>query len=217
MFELIIVGAFALYILLSIGAVLLAGWWAKKRGRRRWPWCTAVGVILYLVAAWELIPTYVVAEYYCRQAGLVVYKTPDQWRAENPGVAETLTWESPSPKIQEGQWKGCKQLNERFVSCPHGREFWPLPVHVIEDKIVDTLSGEVMVHSSYVYAGYSLTKNILRFYVGERRCPPKDGTGFPTAEMVFRKIEKKIDPSYNCRYNTGCREVFKQFGWRFDQ
>jgi hypothetical protein len=215
MLGLMLFGALGLYILLSIGAVLLAGRWAKKRGRRRWPWCTGVGVFLYLVAAWELTPMHVVAAYYCRQAGLTVYKTPDQWKAENPGVAETLTWDDvwPRPKILEGQWKGCVRLNERFVSCAHLRDFWPLPVRAPENEIVDTMSGEVMVHSRSVYAGHQSDLAYLRFYVGQRNCP-RHGTGFPTAEDAFQQIEKSLDSS-NCYW--GCREAFKQFGWRLDQ
>jgi hypothetical protein len=165
---------------------------------------------------------HVVAEYYCRQAGLTVYKTPDQWKAENPGVAETLTWDDvwPRPKILEGQWKGCERLNERFVSCYHKRDFWPLPVRAPENEIVDTLSGEVLVHSRSVYAGYSGrysdAMSLLRFYVGERNCP-RYGTGFPTAEKAFRQIEKGLDPPNGCYRDAGCREIFDQLGWRFDQ
>jgi len=47
---------------------------------------------MYNLVFWDLIPTLAMHKYYCaNEAGFWVYKTPEQWVKENPGVAKTLS------------------------------------------------------------------------------------------------------------------------------
>ena len=88
---LVILGALALYFLLSIAVVIGAIKYAKNNGKSvsRWGWSAAL--VMYLIPFWDWIPTVAVHQYYCKtESGFWVYKTLDQWKKENPGVAETL-------------------------------------------------------------------------------------------------------------------------------
>lgn len=88
---LVILGALALYLLLSIAVVMGAIKFARNNGKsaKRWGWSAAL--IMYLIPFWDWLPTVVVHQYYCTtEAGFWVYKTPEKWKTENPGVMETL-------------------------------------------------------------------------------------------------------------------------------
>jgi hypothetical protein len=80
-----------LYLLITLAAVWFAARWARKRGRRAWVWGAVAAFVMYNLVFWDLIPTLLIHKYYCAtEAGFWVYKTPEQWVKENPGVLETL-------------------------------------------------------------------------------------------------------------------------------
>jgi hypothetical protein len=92
MLGLVVLIIFAAYLLVSGIVVWLAARWAKKRDRRPWVWGGLAAFAMYNLVFWDLIPTLVMHKYYCAtEAGFWVYKTPEQWVKENPGVAETLS------------------------------------------------------------------------------------------------------------------------------
>lgn len=87
----IVVVAMGVYLLISIGVVTWAISHAKQNGLsvKKWGWGAAL--VMYLIPCWDWIPTVAVHQYYCAtESGFWVYKTPEQWKAENPGVMETL-------------------------------------------------------------------------------------------------------------------------------
>ena len=111
---LVIVGALAIYLLLSIAVVIGAIKHAKKNGKsaKRWGWGAVL--VMYLIPFWDWIPTVAVHQYYCAtEAGFWQYKTVDQWKAENPGVANTLIGRKSSPQVRtaDGYYY---DLNSRF-------------------------------------------------------------------------------------------------------
>lgn len=82
---------FGLYLLVSIWVTSKAVAWAKANNRRAWVWGSLAAFFMYNLVFWDLIPTLVAHKYYCStQAGFWFYKTPGQWKAENPGVEQTL-------------------------------------------------------------------------------------------------------------------------------
>jgi hypothetical protein len=117
-----ILGALALYLLTTIGIV----WWAirhaKKNGKslKKWGWGAAL--VMYLIPFWDWIPTLGVHQYYCaKESGFWVYKTLDQWNAENPEVMETLVENSNSPESISPDWPlerrpdmNIAHINQRF-------------------------------------------------------------------------------------------------------
>ena len=116
MIGLLFVFAFGIYLVVSVCVVKATVSWARKNGRGVKRWGFAVAFSMYLLVFWDHIPTLLLHKYYCAtKAGFWVYKTSEQWKKENPGVAETLTWmniprQYSSPNIVRGFL-----LNERFV------------------------------------------------------------------------------------------------------
>ena len=113
---LVIYGVFLLYLAVSVGLVMAEDSAATKRTIARWKFALPVGLVMYLLVFWDHIPTVVTHKYYCdKYAGLTVYKTVEQWKAENPGVAETLVanegWDKHPEYINEER---VYKLNERF-------------------------------------------------------------------------------------------------------
>ena len=125
--------SWGLVLLVLIGiaflvVVPLAVWYAKKHGRSKWRWGIGAFLVIYLTIFWDWIPTVVVHKYYCeKEAGFWVYKTLDQWKAENPGVMEGLVsynrnpggfnvdWPSQHEQGEGGHKKiNINHINERF-------------------------------------------------------------------------------------------------------
>ena len=145
----VIVVALALYLLISIGVVAWAVSHAKKNGRsaKRWGWSAAL--VMYLIPFWDWLPTVVVHQYYCStEAGFWVYKTVDQWKAENPGVAEGLVEDKNAPFKRVGDDKNHidnQILNQRFRwETNKFRLVFFLPVYSLKREIVDSKNGEVV-------------------------------------------------------------------------
>lgn len=106
----VVLGAAVLYLLISIMVVRWAIRYARNNGRsaKRWGWGAAL--VMYLIPFWDWIPTVAMHQYYCAtEGGFWVYKTLDQWKAENPGVAETLVATRGAPSAN-----GAYILNQRF-------------------------------------------------------------------------------------------------------
>jgi hypothetical protein len=90
---LVIIGIYFIYLVISVLVIRFAIRWAKKRGRRPVIWGLLAAFLMYNLVAWDYLPTLLAFKYYAHtESGFWVYKTPEQWKAENPGVAETLTW-----------------------------------------------------------------------------------------------------------------------------
>ncbi len=88
---LVIAGALALYLLITITVVIGVIKYAKKNGKSAKRWGCSAALVMYLIPFWDWIPTVVAHQYYCAtEAGFLVYKTVEQWKKENPGVMETL-------------------------------------------------------------------------------------------------------------------------------
>lgn len=95
----VILVAMGAYLLLSLGVVVGAISYAKKNGKsiKKWGWGAAL--VMYMIPFWDWIPTVVTHQFYCaKDSGFWVYKTPEQWKAENPGVMETLVEINNSPE-----------------------------------------------------------------------------------------------------------------------
>ena len=92
MLGLVVLFIIGVYLAVSTLVVWLVARWAKKRGHRGWVWGGLAAFAMYNLVFWDLIPTLAMHKYYCAtEAGFWVYKTPEQWAKENPGVMETLS------------------------------------------------------------------------------------------------------------------------------
>lgn len=154
---LVIVGALAIYLLIAIAVVIGAVKYAKKSGKsaKRWGWSAAL--VMYLIPFWDWMPTVLVHQYYCAtEAGFWVYKTPEQWKKENPGVVDTLVAKPISvpdriERNDEDNWTLFFNLNNRIdLTNSHAG---PLPFYRwrTESALIDSQSGIVLVKSIDFY------------------------------------------------------------------
>jgi len=179
MIALIVLFAFAVYLGLSALMVGLAMRWARRTGRSTRRWGITAGLFMYLLVFWDHIPTLVLHKYYCAtKAGFWVYKTPEQWKAENPGVAETLTWKQQAPSYEApGVTRGYR-LNERFVWVHRVEKTIILPVRLTHEEIIDLKTNETVVKRINVGSGYGLLAlggedwRVLKDWVKSKPCRP---------------------------------------------
>lgn len=91
MFGLIVIVIAVAYLLLSIAIVKSARRHARNTGKNVKYWGWGAALVMWLIPFWDWLPTVAVHQYYCAtEAGFWVYKTPEQWKLENPGVMDGL-------------------------------------------------------------------------------------------------------------------------------
>ena len=157
---LVILLGLVLYALLAVVVVLLAIRHAKKNGRSATRWGWGAALVMYLIPFWDWLPTVAMHRYYCAtEAGLRVYKTPEQWTKENPGAMETLVSRpisvpDRSERTDEDNWRLTFNLNQRIrLTNSHAG---PLPFHRwgTEATLFDDQSKEVLVRSVDFYTAH---------------------------------------------------------------
>ena len=136
-------------ILVAFAVVIsLAVAYAARSGKSKWRWGILGFLVVYLPIFWDWIPTVVAHKYYCStEAGFWVYKTPEQWKKENPGVMETLVYDNKETSSRQGDMMNYTDtyvFNGRlnYVSKKNGPFFlyrWKW-----ERQLVDTKTGEVL-------------------------------------------------------------------------
>ena len=132
--ELMFVLGLVAVFLLCVWAVVYTGVWARKRGRRTWIWRSLVGFALYLIFAWEQIPTLVVGEYLCSEySGLKVYEVP------YPKIDTT----SGFGLVSGGARFAREYITDAYFYVKLDRWVDLVPVHVIGRYIVKRETGEV--------------------------------------------------------------------------
>jgi hypothetical protein len=173
--------------------IWIAADWAKRTGRsaKRWGFGAAIG--LYLLVFWDQIPTFLLHHYYCAtESGVWVYKTPEQWKAENPGVAETLTWKDLSDEFRN-ETHSWFVLNERFHWVMTGKSNPIFPVWRPLHTIVDVKTGDVVVKKISVNSGYPGSDwNIRKALVGCEICQP-DWRVFDEYQIKFKQIWSRVE------------------------
>jgi len=121
--------------------------------------------VMWLIPFWDWIPTVAVHKYYCStEAGFWVYKTPEQWKQENPGVMETLPPPSPtgsptkSERFDDGHGKkNVYLLNDRFNWIVTRQDISSLlPIIRTEQIVQDVKKNEVLARYIGFGAGNSV-------------------------------------------------------------
>jgi hypothetical protein len=169
---LVIIVAMALYLLISIGVVAWAISHAKKKGKsvKKWGWGAAL--VMYMIPFWDWIPTVAVHQYYCaKDSGFWVYKTLDQWKAENPGVMLTLVGRTISTQKQEDGYIEIYHLNQRinWVIKLHEASSI-LPVSKREEELVDTKNNEVLARIVDFSRGGQRSTGTTKFWLVSNDC-----------------------------------------------
>jgi len=192
MFGLAVLVVFGVYLIISFLVVRQAISHARKNGKsaKRWGWGAAF--IMYSIVFWDWIPTVAVHQYYCaKDSGFWIYKTLDQWKAENPGVMEALVYKKDIPHIQTPYGRAIV-LNQRFLHIY--RYEGPLPFNRwrMETEIRDSKNGEVIARAvdfstsqERRQAGWTGWK----FWLNSERCSIESHRDQGSVEQITLQIE----------------------------
>ena len=179
MFGLIVILIALGYLLLSVAVVIAMRKHARNTGKnvRRWGWGAAL--VMWLIPFWDWLPTVAVHQYTCAtEAGFWVYKTPEQWRKENPAVLEFLVTNPGVPSKGEGDNDNLTEtyfLNDRFnwVVKRNGKLLLNRWRH--EQELVDVKNNEVLAR----YVDFSTSQQLRgdqgigewKVWLDNRHCP----------------------------------------------
>jgi hypothetical protein len=171
----------AVYLVVSLTVVLWARSWARKRSFSpvRAGWLAAL--LMYLLVAWEQIPTYLVHKFLCvTKAGLHVYVTPEQWDKENPGAFDELVFTnegSKSEKLPGGTTRRYK--TSRLVWDVSHNKIPLLPVRIHEYSVTDLTTDRILAESIAISSGYGSLgvggDSSWKIWVGTDSCGPRIG------------------------------------------
>lgn len=177
MFAIAVIGLFAAYAVVSLLVIGMVASFANKRGRRGWVWGIAAAFVMYNLVFWDWLPTIVAHKYYCeKEAGFWVYKTLDQWKAENPGVMESLTTQRVWPRKHVGDIKNSvstSTVNQRFnyvnrKSGPFLFNVWQHDQEIQDSKTGAVLAKQVDFSTGDGNVGGELE---LKFWIHADNCP----------------------------------------------
>jgi len=203
MLGLMYIGVLLSYFLLA----LLLAWFGARLARRfglaGWKGGLPVFLVLILLVFWDWLPMEIMFRYDCSNyAGFTQYKTLEQWKAENPGVAETLQ----PPKDVKSTREGNREryvLNQRFA-WDIVRTNHPLHIREREERIVDMKTDEVLAR--YV----DFDTDIPPIALGVKR------SGAYKIWMMKRSCEEGQVRPFKLSFN-GYRQSVKQLGGDKDE
>ena len=204
MIGLIVLFVIGVYLTISVFVVLCAIRFSKKKGRSPWLGGILAALFMYLLVFWDYIPTKIMFHHYCnKEAGVWIYKTVNQWKKENPGVAETLEpyAEKNRPDIIFSgdplhDYTSKEFLNPQFIWV--SRKKGPILINVfrITEEIVDVKTGQVMARwidfsSGYGTNPFELGSNYglksFKFWLAEDKGPSYDKN-----ESIFFEYLKNL-------------------------
>jgi len=198
MIGLLYLGFFAVYLWLSVLLTKWAARQAKKRGIASWKWGLPMGLIMYNLVLWDWLPLEITYRYDCSHyAGFTKYKTLNEWKAENPGVAETLRpIENPPLISKENPYRLRTVLNQRFV----WEQRWTHhPFHIAEreDRIMDLKTGEMLaryvdfsIDIQGVEVGSDKTISDYKIWLGKQSC---EADGHKVNRRLLFEFEGEIE------------------------
>ncbi|HEY6094817.1 MAG TPA: hypothetical protein VIU93_07675 [Gallionellaceae bacterium] len=199
MFGLIVLIVMVLYLSLLVWATRRGWRWGIEKkgwtGKKRYVGAAVGFLIVYLPVFWDWLPTVAVHQYYCaRDAGFWVYKTLDQWKAENPGVMEGLVANKGAPSTRQGDmvnYTDTYLLNQRINKIV--KQSGPLLFNRWrhEEEIIDERNNEVLAR----YINFSTSQerqqagwNGWKFWLSSRSCI--DGGTHP--QHHFYEFENQV-------------------------
>jgi hypothetical protein len=149
------------HLLLSIWLIKLAMKFARKSGKTGWHYGLPMGLLMFSLLYWDLIPTLAVHRYYClTEGGFTEYKSLDEWESENQGVIENLTPKKVDNYIKEGNRRSYI-LNQRFQWDIYTSKH-QFDIVKIDEQIIDRATGDVL--AEYV----DFNTNIIALGLGPR-------------------------------------------------
>jgi hypothetical protein len=111
-------------------------------------------IVMYLIPFWDWIPTVLAHKHYCEaEAKLTIFKTPEQWDEENPGVLEELIPYERRELINFND-KSVYKINDRFGFYSSVEKISKYPVKKLKTQIIDMKKNEIVVQRVEFSRGY---------------------------------------------------------------
>jgi len=196
--------ALGLYLLISIGVVKGALVYARKSGKSAIRWGFGAALVMYLIPFWDWIPTVAMHRYYCEtEAGFWIYKTPEQWKQENPGVLEALVvnkgWPSRHEEREGGHTKiDTALLNERFNIVVMQQDVTSfLSIIRRKEELLDLRTNEILASYVDFSTGHTVAHSAgpsgpMKFWLHNGECGKTPDVAISSRKWMnqFRGAEK---------------------------
>ncbi len=192
MYFIAVFAGFAVYCLVCYGFVRLIASLPedRKRVKRRVFGFVALLIFNAPLLYYTLLPA-AMKPFYCMDSGFWLYKSPEQWMRENPGVAQTLEKDGRSfTRFNEktGLYEGGYILNQRFEWHSVGWNHWH-NLQTSEQRVVDSATGEVMARR--LDHGWNLPRPLM--IEGAGTCFRKDDRArWRVNGKIFIKYKKQF-------------------------
>lgn len=159
------------FLVALVAVVLGFRFFAHQTGRRKWLWGWIGAVVGYHILFWDLIPTaFLYHQYRARHewqrvdvAALEVAK-----ESAMPSPAASAIGLSPRREIPSGHRYAVVENVARF----HVVEPLALSLVRIEDRLVDTVTGQELVVRSFIQSGRCADRLHYRFWIKRCAVPP---------------------------------------------
>jgi hypothetical protein len=142
-----VLGVIALYVVSCVALMVVT----HRLGQRyawkyKWAWVFLVFLLFNTPVASVVLPPMLAMHSYCEEAGFRLYKSPEQWKRENPGVAQTLNIDGSqvNKRIDKSKVQRIFHLNERFDWIIEASATEMSTVDRETQTIVDRKNGEAM-------------------------------------------------------------------------
>lgn len=190
-----------LLVLIGLGALMagvLSGVIAKKSGRSGIRWfLMGLGSVMVLVF-WDWPLTVIAHQYYCeKEAGFWVYKTLEEWKAENPGVYETWVYSDKAfsrgiTKIESNSRTEIHHINNRIDWVVKVSEqfpnLWPRL-----DMLVDSQKNEKIARYVDFGTGVGSRHEPWRFWLDSDYCPNHEVYSTQFWKLMYKFKGEKND------------------------
>lgn len=173
---------FAVYLAVSLWVIFAVLNWAAKHKRSGW-WGVLAVFVMYNLVFWDLIPTLAAHKYYCEtQAGFWVYKTPEQWKVENPEVIETFVVAPPERRVVPRGFADTYYLNRHMIMLVKQYQINSIiPIHRLEQEVTDSKNSQVLARYTDFFSGYGSlgtggdgSWRVLKYWLRTKQCAGRD-------------------------------------------
>lgn len=147
MLGLIVIGIAFVYFIIVVSIPILISIWLSKHIKHAWLWGVMIFFVINIPLINKTLLPMAMKPYYCQEAGFTLYKTPEQWMQENPGVAGTLIRpdKPDDEQIKDAQGRNVHvtHLNQHFYLRTRVELKWN-NIREIIHTVVDVKTQEVM-------------------------------------------------------------------------
>ncbi|MEW8042618.1 MAG: hypothetical protein AB2789_13235 [Candidatus Thiodiazotropha endolucinida] len=181
---------FLLYLAISVGVARWAAKQANKRGHSGRKWGVAVFLLMLGLIFWDWLPMEILYRYQCENyAGFFQDKTLEEWKAENPGVWETLSFETLPEEYFVSVEHGREKSKDRYYLLPDGTEliahYNPAGKHSTTRIVRDDGKTRYWLNQSFFWETV-WTKHFFHVREWEERI-----VDFETGEVLARYVDFK--------------------------